>query len=127
MKNLIQTKFLNADGAAEETPKTVFETFSFTQPKDIFIQIMLTTVFFQRYPTDHLKFQIMAQIDSYEHLENGNLITKTMGPYDNWNNKTINDCNWIKVRLVYQNGFGSAIINIFEESRVRPKIRIPGK
>lgn len=125
MKNLIQTKFINADGSAEETPETVYETFSFMKPKDIFVQIMLSTVFFQRYPTDHLKFQVTAQIDSYEYLENGFTKTKTLGPYDNWNNMTINDCNWVKVRLVYQNGFGSAIINIFEETRVRPKIKIP--
>lgn len=127
MKNLLQTKFINSVGTSEGTQKTVYETFSFPEGRDILVQVMMSTVMFQCYSTNLYQFQLKAQIDSFEHIINGVSKTVTLGPADNWNNMEIKQCKWVKIRLVYQNGYGSAIINIYGNQLTIPKIKIPRK
>ena len=121
MKNLIQTESIGSIGTAENTKKTEYKTIAFLTPKDILVQVMLTTVCYQQYPATLMRGKISAGIGSYDYMEAGIKKTKTFGEFDADNNLEIKKCTSVTIRLIYENGHGSAIINIYQKS---PQLRM---
>lgn len=117
MKTLFQTKAINADGTAESEMRYVYEQLNFDQPTDILVQVHLSSMFINQQTNSYWNLGIT--VDSYEFEENGTKKTVNVPPFSAWNNLEISKCSWVKVRLEYQNGGCSGIINIFKESSLK--------
>lgn len=111
MPNLIIVQSISTPGVADDTAIVSLAEHRFAAPKNTMVQVILTSVFFNRQTTSFWKVELT--IDSWESMQTGVKVVHTVPPFTILNTVEIKKCNWVKVRLTSINGGGAGIMNIY--------------